>query len=60
MIRLPSGLSDFLGPRGDTLHLLLKRRDKVVAAIYKDDEQEIRSPSLTQNKEADEPPNHNS
>ena len=48
-----SRLSDFLGPRGDTVQVILKRRGKSVGGIYKDDKREIRSPSLTKDK-ADE------
>jgi hypothetical protein len=39
--------------------VILKRRGKPVAGIYKDDEREIRSPSL-QKEEADEKTDRNS
>jgi hypothetical protein len=52
-------LRDFLGPKGDTVQILLKRQDKPVAAIYKDNEREIRSPSLKKDNAADEAPNRN-
>jgi hypothetical protein len=52
------GLTDDLGPKGDTVQLILKRRGVAEAAIYKDDKQEIRSPSLQQDN--DESTDHNS
>ncbi|HSG29338.1 MAG TPA: hypothetical protein VLA34_12730 [Candidatus Krumholzibacterium sp.] len=47
-------LLDILAPKGDTIQILLKKRGKTVAAIYKDDEREIRSPSLKKDKAADD------
>jgi hypothetical protein len=44
----PPSAVDYLGPKGDTVQVILKRKGKPVAAIYKDDEQEIRSPALKQ------------
>jgi len=51
-----SRFRDFLGPRGDTIQVILKKRGKPVAGIYKDDEQELRSPSLQKKEDADEKP----
>lgn len=55
-----SRFSDFLGPKGDTVHILLKRRGKPVAAIYKDDEREVRSPSLQKDSAVNDTSTHNS
>ncbi len=55
-----SRLRDFLSPKGDPVQVILKRRGKPVAAIYKDEKQEIRSPALPKDKEADESSGHNS
>jgi hypothetical protein len=54
-----SRLRDFLGPRGDTVQVILKKRGKPVAGIYKDDEREIRSPTLKE-EEVDEKTDRNS
>ena len=53
-------LRDILAPREDTIQILLKRQGKPVAAIYKDDAREVRSPSLKKDKALDESSNHNS
>ena len=55
-----SFLRDILAPKGDTVHILLKRRGEAVAAIYKDDEREVRSPSLKKDKASDEASDRNS
>jgi hypothetical protein len=55
-----SRISDFLGPKGDTIHILLKRRGDAVAAIYKDDEREVRSPSLQKDKAVNDTSTRNS
>lgn len=52
------GLTDSLAPRGDTVQIILKRHGVPEAAIYKDDEREIRSPSL-QNQDNDASTDHN-
>jgi len=53
-----SRFRDFLGPTGDTVQVILKKRGKPVAGIYKDDKREIRSPSL-EKEEDDEKTDHN-
>jgi hypothetical protein len=55
-----SRLRDFLSPKGDPVQVILKRKGKPVASIYKDEKQEIRSPALQKDKQADEPSDHNS
>jgi len=51
-------LLDIFVPR-DTLQILLKKQGKPVAAIYKDNEREIRSPSLKKDETADAESDHN-
>lgn len=50
---------DSLAPKGDHVHILLKRRGRPVAAIYKSDEKENRSPNLQKDKVNDEKPDRN-
>ena len=45
---------DLLAPKGDTVQVILKRKGKPVAGIYKDDKQEIRSLSLQDKADDDD------
>jgi hypothetical protein len=51
--------TDSLAPKGDHVHILLKRRGRPVAAIYKSDEKEIRSPNIQKDKVNDAKSNRN-
>jgi len=53
-------LQDILTPRGENLQIILRRRGEPEAAIYVDNEREIRSLSLQKDKATDEEPHRNS
>ena len=58
--RRPAGsMDDDLAPRGDHLQMILKCRGEPKAAIYVDDEREIRSPALQEGQTADAPTSRN-
>ena len=48
-------LSDFLGPHGDPVQVVLRKKGTPVAAIYKDKTQEVRSAALKKEETPNEP-----
>jgi hypothetical protein len=51
---------DYLAPKKDSVQVLLKRKGRPEAAIYKDGDLEVRSPSLQKDKVNDEKRDRNS